>query len=83
MRKLIVTSPLSLEEHVHAIIARVRPYIQSHGGDIEVSDIEGGVVTLKVKGTCAHCPLANLTYNRVVKTLLGEEVLEITKIILT
>jgi len=73
----------SLEDRVRAVIARVRPYIQSHGGDVQVSGIEDGVVTLKIAGTCAHCPLANLMYNKVARTLLGEEVPEITKIILT
>ncbi|OGZ11918.1 MAG: hypothetical protein A2942_01835 [Candidatus Lloydbacteria bacterium RIFCSPLOWO2_01_FULL_50_20] len=74
---------LSPEERVHVVIERVRPYIQSHGGDVRVAGIENGVVTLKIEGTCAHCPLANLTYNKVVRTLLGEEVPEITKIVLT
>jgi Fe-S cluster biogenesis protein NfuA len=81
-----VTSPQQLstvEERVHAVISRVRPYIQSHGGDVWVAGITGGIVTLRIEGTCAHCPLASLTYNKVVKTLLGEEVPEISKIVLT
>ncbi|HEY9585119.1 MAG TPA: NifU family protein [Candidatus Paceibacterota bacterium] len=79
----VSTPPRSPEERVHAVIARVRPYIQSHGGDVWVTGIESGVVTLKIEGTCAHCPLANLTYNTMVKTLIGEEAPEITRIVLT
>jgi Fe-S cluster biogenesis protein NfuA len=79
----VSTLPSSPEERVHAIIARVRPYIQSHGGDVTVSSIADGAVTLKIAGSCAHCPLATLTYNKVVKTLLEEEVPEIARIILT
>jgi|GEM_PF-778336 len=77
------TQALSPEERVHAIIARVRPYIQSHGGDVTVAGIADGAVTLQIAGSCAHCPLATLTYNKVVKTLLEEEVPEIARIILT
>ncbi len=80
---LTTRTPLSPEERVYAVIARVRPYIQSHGGDVTVASIADGAVTLKIAGSCAHCPLATLTYNKVVKTLLEEEVPEIARIILT
>lgn len=75
--------PLPVEERVRAVIDRVRPYIQSHGGDVWVSGIKAGVVTLKIDGACTHCPLANQTYNKMVGALIGEEVPEITDIVLT
>jgi Fe-S cluster biogenesis protein NfuA len=68
---------------VRAILERVRPYIQSHGGDVAVASFEGKVLTLRVEGTCAQCPLVNLTYNKMVKTLVGKEVPEITTVVLT
>jgi Fe-S cluster biogenesis protein NfuA len=73
----------TVAERVQALIARVRPYIQSHGGDVTVSEIAGTVLTLRIDGSCAHCQLATLTYNKVVKTLLAEEVPEITDIVLS
>jgi len=82
-KELAAPSLLSLEERVHAVIARVRPYIQSHGGDVWVSGIVGEILTLRIEGSCAQCPLASLTYNKVVKTLLNEEVPEIREIVLT
>ncbi len=81
--KPIAAPALSAEERVHAVIGRVRPYIQSHGGDVWVSGIVGAILTLKIEGSCAQCPLASLTYNKIVKTLLNEEVPEITEIVLT
>ncbi|MDO8520886.1 MAG: NifU family protein [bacterium] len=77
-----IVTPHSPEERVCAVIARIRPYIQSHGGDVRVVGIEHGTVTLKIEGTCTHCPLANQTYNKMVKTLLGEEVPEIKNVVL-
>ena len=70
-------------DRVHALMERVRPYLQSHGGDVEVAGLDENVLTLKVQGTCAHCPLVNLTYNKMVKTLLAEEIPEIQRVVLT
>lgn len=76
-------APTSTEARVRTVLEKVRPYIQSHGGDVWVSGINDGIVTLKIEGTCTHCPLAELTYNRIIKTLLGEEVPEIRSVVLT
>ena len=81
--RLEVVPSQSLEERVRDLIERIRPYVQSHGGDVSVAGLEKGVLTLKVEGTCTHCPLVNLTYNKVVKTLIGKDVPEITKVVLT
>lgn len=71
------------EERVRAVLEKIRPYIQSHNGDVWLVSINGSVVTLKINGSCVGCRLANFTYNRVVKTLLMEEAPEITDVILT
>lgn len=71
-----------VEAKINAVLDKVRPYIQSHGGDVRLVGIEGTEATLAVEGTCVGCPLANLTYNKVIKSLLGEEVPEITNFIL-
>ena len=70
-------------DRVRTLMERVRPYLQSHGGDVEVAGLDENVLTLKVQGTCAHCPLVNLTYNKMVKTLLAEEIPEIQRVVLT
>ena len=72
-----------VESKINSVLDRVRPYIQSHGGDVRLVSIDGASATLLVEGTCVGCPLASLTYNKVIKTLLGEEVPEITNFILT
>jgi Fe-S cluster biogenesis protein NfuA len=71
------------EERVKAVLEKVRPYVQTHGGDVWLVSIEGATVTLKIEGSCVGCRLANFTYNKVVKTLLMEEAPEITDVVLT
>lgn len=59
---------------VEKILEKVRPYIQMHGGDVGLVGVEEGIVTLNIVGACAHCSLADLTYNNLMAGLLKEEV---------
>ena len=52
-----------MENEVKAILEKVRPYIQMHGGDVAFEGIEDGIVKLTVSGKCLDCPWAELTYN--------------------
>jgi Fe-S cluster biogenesis protein NfuA len=38
-----------------AAIDEVRPFIHSHGGEVEVLDARGGIVSLRMGGSCAGC----------------------------
>ena len=71
-----------MEKKIEAILKKVRPFIQLHGGDVNLVSIEAGVVTLKIDGACVDCPLADLTYNKMVGSLIREEVPEVKKVIL-
>jgi Fe-S cluster biogenesis protein NfuA len=62
------------------ILQKARPYIQMHGGDVRLIEIKNGTVSLKIDGACVNCPLADLTYNKILGTLLTEEIPEIKKV---
>jgi len=42
-------------------LAAMKPYVQSHGGEIELVSIEAFVVTIHLKGACDTCPLSLYT----------------------
>ena len=67
---------------VEAVLTKVRPYIQMHGGDVALVGIAKGVVTLNISGACAHCSMADLTYNKLIGGLLMEEVPGIKNVVL-
>jgi Fe-S cluster biogenesis protein NfuA len=72
---------MTLEEKIIAVLERIRPYIQMHGGDVFLSEIRESTAILRFEGNCAMCPLLTVTVNRVVKPMLAEEVPEITNIL--
>ena len=48
--------PLPLEERVAQALEKVRPHLDSHGGNVELLSITDGVVRLRLEGTCRGCP---------------------------
>ena len=52
----------------------LRPGLQADGGDLELVDIDGDHVYVKLKGACAGCPGAKTTLKRWVEARLREEV---------
>jgi Fe-S cluster biogenesis protein NfuA len=55
-----------------AAIDRVRPYLHSHGGDVEVLDVRAGVVRLRLSGACAGCSASTVTLRHGVEEALRD-----------
>lgn len=57
---------------VDRALASVRPYIESHGGEVEVLGINDGVVRLRLAGACHGCSGSTITLKRGIETALRE-----------
>jgi len=67
-----------LREKVEAALARIRPALQADGGDIELIDItEDGVVMVALRGSCAGCPMSQMTLTHYVEQTMKEMVPEV------
>jgi Fe-S cluster biogenesis protein NfuA/nitrite reductase/ring-hydroxylating ferredoxin subunit len=53
--------PLDLETRVIMALEEVRPYLQSHGGNVELLGVKEGVARLRMKGSCSGCPSSTVT----------------------
>jgi Fe-S cluster biogenesis protein NfuA len=53
--------PLDLEARVLQALDQVRPYLRSHGGDVELLGVTDGVVRLRLRGSCQGCPSSAVT----------------------
>lgn len=71
-----------MEEKVKKIIEKVRPYINMHGGDLSLVDINEGVVKIKIAGACVGCQLADETFNGMLGSLIREECSEVKDLII-
>jgi Fe-S cluster biogenesis protein NfuA/nitrite reductase/ring-hydroxylating ferredoxin subunit len=53
--------PVPLEARVRGALDEVRPYLESHGGDVELVALDDGVVRLRMEGSCSGCPSSTAT----------------------
>lgn len=54
----------ALREQVEEALDTIRPAIAMDGGNVELLDIEDGVVTLRMRGACGGCPMSTMTLKR-------------------
>ena len=64
--------PVSLEERVREALDSVRPYMESHGGDVELLGIEDGIARLRLAGHCKGCPASAATLELAIKDALDQ-----------
>lgn len=64
--------PLDLASRVRAALDTVRPYMESHGGNVELIGLEGEVARLRLQGACKSCPSSAVTMELAVRRALEE-----------
>ena len=53
--------PVPVEERVREALEGVLPYLESHGGNVQLLGVEEGIVHLRLEGSCAGCPSSSMT----------------------
>ena len=59
---------------------KVRPYLSGHGGGVEVEDLEGGTLRVRLLGQCAGCPSAMLTNEQLIQEEVRAAVPEVKQV---
>lgn len=55
-------------------LEKIRPMLQRDGGDIELVEVNDGVVKVRLTGACKGCPMSQMTLKQGVEKLLLKEV---------
>ena len=63
-----------MQEQVLEVLDKLRPFLLRDGGDIELVDIEEGIVKLRLMGACGSCPSSTITLKAGIERALLEEV---------
>jgi Fe-S cluster biogenesis protein NfuA/nitrite reductase/ring-hydroxylating ferredoxin subunit len=64
--------PQDERTQVETALEVIRPYIHSHGGEVEVLGVEEGVVHLRLSGSCYGCAGSTMTLQRGIEAALQE-----------
>ena len=68
---------MSAEEmraQVEEVLDKLRPFLIRDGGDVDLVDIEDGVVKVRLLGACGSCPSSTITLKAGIERALLEEV---------
>jgi Fe-S cluster biogenesis protein NfuA/nitrite reductase/ring-hydroxylating ferredoxin subunit len=72
--------PVPVEARVLGALEEVRPYLQSHGGNVELVSLNEGVVRLRLEGSCSGCPSSAATLALAVEDAIRKAAPEIEEI---
>ena len=59
-------------EELQAALDSVRPYMESHGGNVELLSLEHGVARIHLQGSCSDCSASSVTLELAIKQALEE-----------
>lgn len=63
---------------IETIIEKIRPYLNSEGGDLDFLGYKDGIVYVKMLGACADCGMLDMTLTDGIQEMLMEQIPEVT-----
>lgn len=70
-----------MQQRINEVLNRVRPALQADGGDVELVDVNDGVVSVKLTGACGSCPMSTMTLKMGVERTLKEAIPEVLTVV--
>ena len=70
-----------MKEKVEAALEKIRPSLRADGGDVELVDVQDGIVTVRLTGACGSCPMSTMTLRMGVERIIKQEVPEIKELV--
>jgi Fe-S cluster biogenesis protein NfuA len=69
-----------MKEKVEKALNRIRPALQADGGDVELVDVEDGIVKVRLTGACGGCPMSQMTLKMGIERQVKKEVPEVKSV---
>ena len=63
-----------MEEKIKSKLDEIRSFLQADGGDLEIIEIKGSNVKLRLRGACGYCPHATTTIKQGIENALRKEI---------
>jgi len=70
-----------MKEKVEEVLAKIRPMLQMDGGDVELVEVEDGIVKVRLTGACGGCPMATMTLKRGIEAKMKEEIPDLKEVV--
>jgi len=67
-------------DNVEKVLDEMRPYLMSDGGNVELVEIDGPIVKVRLQGACGSCPSSTMTLKMGIERRLREMIPEIAEV---
>ena len=69
-----------MKEKVEKALSEIRPHLQADGGDVELVEVENGIVKVKLTGACGGCPMSQMTLKQGIEAHIKKSIPEIVSV---
>lgn len=70
-----------MRDKVEELLGAIRPSLQADGGDVELVDVQDGIVSVRLKGACSGCPMSTLTLKNGIERILKEHLPDVKEVV--
>jgi Fe-S cluster biogenesis protein NfuA len=70
-----------MKDQVQEALNVIRPNLQADGGDVELVDVKDGIVSVRLKGACAGCPMSTMTLKKGIERFLKEKISAVKEVV--
>ncbi|MGA1865705.1 MAG: NifU family protein [bacterium] len=68
-------------DKVKEVLDGIRPSLRADGGDVELIEVEDGIVKVRLKGACSGCPMSAMTLKLGIEDQIKQKLPEIKEVI--
>ncbi len=69
------------KDNVEKVLDEVRPFLLADGGNVEVVELDGPIVKVRLQGACGTCPSSTMTLRMGIERKLREMIPEISDVV--
>ena len=70
-----------MRDKVEEVLNQIRPLLVRDGGNVELVDINDGVVEVKLSGACAGCAMSTMTLKMGIERILKQEIPDVKEVV--
>ena len=67
-------------ENVEKVLDELRPFLMADGGNVEVVELDGPIVKVRLQGACGSCPSSTMTLKMGIERKMREAIPEVSEV---
>ena len=70
-----------MKEQVEKVLEQIRPFLRADGGDVELVEVNEGVVKVRLQGACSGCQMSLITLKDGIERILKRELPQVKEVL--